>query len=181
MVQFRKRKSDGQSFPVGNNKKIRASNPSNDVGGFRLGKGTKVPNGSVEQLLLGLDQNDIFEQRLKEAKRQNQGYEQLMETIQEQILDGQKNSEDVSFLEDWLRKVVDAERIRPDKSFYYHWVTREVEDIIEANPDIDLKNIKQKLSDLDVGIEDSLIDSGIEELKQDNVIQGNDSGFRTVE
>jgi len=44
MVQFRKRKSDGQSFPVGNNKKIRASNPSNDVGGFKLGKGTKVPN-----------------------------------------------------------------------------------------------------------------------------------------
>jgi len=45
MVQFRKRKSDGQSFPVGNNKKIRANNPSNDVGGLILRKGTKVPQG----------------------------------------------------------------------------------------------------------------------------------------
>jgi len=45
MVQFRKRKSDGQSFPVGNTRKIRANNPSNDVGGLILRKGTKVPQG----------------------------------------------------------------------------------------------------------------------------------------
>ncbi len=49
MVQFRKRKSDGQSFPVGNNKKIRASNPSNDVGGIKLGSGTKVPERRSEE------------------------------------------------------------------------------------------------------------------------------------
>ncbi len=44
MVQFRKRKSDGQSFPLGNNTKISASNPSNEVGGIKIGNGTKVPN-----------------------------------------------------------------------------------------------------------------------------------------
>jgi len=49
MVQFRKRKSDGQSFPIGTTKKIRASNPSNDVGGLRLGKGTKIPDMSEEE------------------------------------------------------------------------------------------------------------------------------------
>ncbi len=42
MVQFRKRKSDGQSFPVGTAKKIRANNPSNDVGGVTT-KGIRVP------------------------------------------------------------------------------------------------------------------------------------------
>ncbi len=48
MVQFRKRKSDGQSFPVGNNKGISASNPSNEVGGIKIGNGTRVPNSSVD-------------------------------------------------------------------------------------------------------------------------------------
>ncbi len=41
MVQFRKRKSDGQSFPIGNTGKLRANNPSNDVGGIKIGSGIK--------------------------------------------------------------------------------------------------------------------------------------------
>jgi len=52
MVQFRKRKSDGQSFPVGSTRKIRASNPSNDVGGITIGSGTKVPNGLPTEIAL---------------------------------------------------------------------------------------------------------------------------------
>jgi len=41
MVQFRKRKSDGQSFPIGSTRKLRANNPSNDVGGIKIGSGIK--------------------------------------------------------------------------------------------------------------------------------------------
>ncbi len=48
MVQFRKRKSDGQSFPVNNTLKLRASNPSNDVGGLKIGSGTRLPNKELQ-------------------------------------------------------------------------------------------------------------------------------------
>jgi len=47
MVQFRKRKSDGQSFPVTNTLKLRANNPSNDVGGLKIG-GTRIPKMDME-------------------------------------------------------------------------------------------------------------------------------------
>jgi len=48
MVEFRKRKSDGQSFPLGTTRKIRANNPSNEVGGLKIGSGTMVPdNGEL--------------------------------------------------------------------------------------------------------------------------------------
>jgi len=43
MVEFRKRKSDGQSFPIGNTTKIRANNPSNETGGIKIGKGIRIP------------------------------------------------------------------------------------------------------------------------------------------
>ena len=61
MVQFRKRKSDGQSFPIGSTKKIRASNPSNDVGGLKLGKGIKLPEISSGLAGEGLEATTFFQ------------------------------------------------------------------------------------------------------------------------
>jgi len=62
MVQFRKRKSDGQSFPVGNNKKISASNPSNEVGGIKIGNGTKVPNNPADVTTFFGDEKKVTQQ-----------------------------------------------------------------------------------------------------------------------
>jgi len=71
MVQFRKRKSDGQSFPVGNNKKIRASNPSNDVGGITIGGGTKIPKQERIKATLLEDLRDVRDHPLYENDAEN--------------------------------------------------------------------------------------------------------------
>lgn len=62
MVQFRKRKSDGQSFPVGTNKGISASNPSNEVGGIKIGNGTRVPNSSIDVTTFFGDEKKVTQQ-----------------------------------------------------------------------------------------------------------------------
>jgi len=44
MAQFRKRKSDGQAFPVKNKRATISSDPDDRPQGMRIGKGFKVPN-----------------------------------------------------------------------------------------------------------------------------------------
>ncbi len=173
---------DNKFIPMTDYKKVtrKSRDQKAKTQGVKIERKAREP--SVEALLLQHgSENSVFERRLKEAKRQNQGYEQLMETLHESILEGQKNNEDVTFFQNWLRRVVDAERVRPDKSFYYHWVTREVEDIIEENPNIKFDQIKKKIDSLDADATDKQIKTGIEVLESDGVIKSGKSGFKLTE
>ncbi|MCP6727054.1 MAG: hypothetical protein KJI69_03460 [Patescibacteria group bacterium] len=133
---------------------------------------------SVEALFVyGGDENKALESRFKDAKRTNGNYEQMMDMFYNAIEDGQKNNQDVTFFQTWLRRVVSAERVRPDKSFYYHWVTTSVEDIIEENPDIKFNAIKKKIDWLQTDATDKQIRTGLKVLQKDQVIKKSNGGF----
>lgn len=126
----------------------------------------------------GGDENKALESRFKEVKRTNGNYEQMMDMLYDAIVEGQKNNLDVTFFETWCRRVVSAERVRPDKSFYYHWVTTVVEDIIEENPNIKFDRIKKKVDWLKTDATDKQIRTGLKVLQKDEVIKKSKGGFK---
>ena len=133
---------------------------------------------SVEALFVyGGDENKALEKRFQEVKRTNGNYEQMMDIFQNAIVEGQKDNLDVTFFQNWLRKVVSAERVRPDKSFYYHWVTTVVEDIIEESPKIKFDKIKKKVDWSKTDATDKQIRTGLKVLQKDEVIKKSNGGF----
>lgn len=145
----------------------------------------KVPawiEPSVEAVFVyGGDENKALEKRFKEVKRTNGNYEQMMDMFHDAIVEGQKGNHDITFFETWLRRVVSAERNRPDKSFYYHWVTTVVEDIIEENPKIKFDKIKKKVDWLETDATDKQIRKGLRVLQEDEVIKKTNGGFELVD
>ena len=60
MVQFRKRKSDGQAFPLSSKKPRLPRSGSNKLEGMNIGKGIKIPKGEEPEPILETELTDIF-------------------------------------------------------------------------------------------------------------------------
>lgn len=70
-MSFRKRKSDGQAFPVGKGG-IKANNPSNDVGGIKIGNGIKIPKNNINS---DNQLENMFELKKKEITKEREDSE----------------------------------------------------------------------------------------------------------
>ena len=75
-------------------------------------------------------------------------------------------------------EIVDAERVRPHKSFGYNWKTRSVEEIVDENPNITESELRRKAKDIHSDFTDSVISDGIKELKKDSVISESNGKFK---
>jgi len=51
MIQFRRRKKDGQAFPVGNKKQRISKSSSNQTSGMKIGSGIRVPKSEQKNVL----------------------------------------------------------------------------------------------------------------------------------
>ena len=136
-------------------------------------------DNSLGTLISGSEKN-MWESRFREAKRQNHGYEQIMESLREHIKEGKLRNDDVSYYENLQDKIRDAERNRPHKAFDYHWITRSVEEIIEDNPQITESSLRREAKDIHSDVTDKRIDDAIEHLERNGVIVRSNGKFNYI-
>lgn len=117
--------------------------------------------------------------RFREAKRQNHGYEQLMDDTRKN-LNQAKSKSGKAYYSHLNKEISDAERVRPHKSFDYHWITRSVEEIIEENPNITEKELRRKAKDIHSDVTDERINAGIAHLKKDKAITESNGKFKYI-
>ena len=147
-------------------------------------KSKKINTDKVNQLqkakekALSNKQNSYWQMRFRNAKNQNHGYEQIMDNLQDEIKENKKDGKDTSYLEHLYKEIVDAERVRPHKSFGYNWKTRSVEEIVDENPNITESELRRKAKDIHSDFTDSVISDGIKELKKDSVISESNGKFK---
>jgi hypothetical protein len=111
--------------------------------------------------------------RFREAKRQNHGYEFIMEDLQRDL---ENNPHDLTN-QALYQKITDAERNRMHKSFDYHWITRAVEEEVEDNPNITRSKLFAQAKSIHSDVTDTKINSAISQLKHDHIIKENNGHY----
>lgn len=125
-------------------------------------------------------ESNYWESRFKQAKQQNAGYEQIMEGLRDEINQAKRENKDPTYYEHLYKEIVDAERVRPHKSFDYDWVTQVVEETIERNPGISEQDLYLKARDVHKDVTDARIKTGIKHLENDDIITSHAGHFKST-